>query len=203
MKRTVTAIWIVVAVLAVSLACVGWVAFRNNQASALPTTIPATVSAPTAKPSATSLPPTAKPSATSLPPTAKPSATSLPPTATVNPVQNITWEWVSVMEQSTGSKTVVPNPGNYTISFYADGTLGGVADCNTFKGSYSQKSGFTIKIGVATTSYCGEASLDQEYTQLLDNVAAGGPDGAGGLALETAGGAQRLLFKNGGAAPSP
>ena len=31
-------------------------------------------------------------------------------------------------------------------------------------------------------------------------IAAGGADGAGNLALETAGGEQRMLFKNGGAA---
>ena len=43
----------------------------------------------------------------------------------------------------------------------------------------------------------------REYLQLLSSVAAGGPDGAGGLALETAGGEQRMLFKNGGPAPKP
>jgi hypothetical protein len=43
--------------------------------------------------------------------------------------------------------------------------------------------------------------LDQQYTQLLSNVAAGGPDGAGNLALETAGGEQRMMFRNGGAVP--
>ena len=31
-------------------------------------------------------------------------------------------------------------------------------------------------------------------------IVAGGPDGAGNLALETAGGEQRMVFKNGGAA---
>jgi heat shock protein HslJ len=131
-----------------------------------------------------------------VPPTAN-------PTATVNPVQNINWQWVSVTEQSTGAKTIVPNPASYTISFYADGTLSGLADCNTFKGTYSQSGGFTIKIGVTTTTYCGETSLDHQYLQLLGNVAAGGPDGTGGLALETAGGAERMLFKNGGAASKP
>jgi hypothetical protein len=49
--------------------------------------------------------------------------------------------------------------------------------------------------------YCGDASLDQQYLQLLGSVAAGGPDGQGSLALETPGGEQRMLFKNGGAAP--
>jgi heat shock protein HslJ len=260
MKRTVTIIWIVIAVLMVLFVFIGLRMYRSNRASASPTAIPIATSVqptvipsaisvpqtavptstnvpPTTIPSATSVPPTAIPSATTIPPTvkpsatstftvkpsatrtptakpsatrtptAKPSATSVPPTAkptaTVNPVQNILWQWISVTDQSTGSKTVVPNPGNYTISFYSDGTLSGLADCNTFKGTYSQSNGFTIKIGISTTTYCGETSLDNHYLQLLDNVAAGGPDGTGGLALETAGGAQRMLFKNGGAAPKP
>lgn len=42
-------------------------------------------------------------------------------------------------------------------------------------------------------------SMDQVYLELLDEVAAGGPDGAGGLMLQTAGGAQQMLFSNGGA----
>ena len=46
---------------------------------------------------------------------------------------------------------------------------------------------------------CDQGSMDQEYLTLLGDVAAGGPDGAGGLALETAGGAQRMQFSNGGA----
>jgi hypothetical protein len=46
-----------------------------------------------------------------------------------------------------------------------------------------------------------KASLDHQYLQLLGSVAAGEPDGAGGLALETAGGEQRMMFKNGGPAP--
>jgi heat shock protein HslJ len=95
----------------------------------------------------------------------------------------------------------VPNPENYTIVFYTDGTLAGKADCNTFTGAYTQEGGFTINLGATTMASCGEASLDQQYLQLLGSIAAGGPDGEGGLALETAGGAQRMLFENGGAAP--
>ena len=124
--------------------------------------------------------------------TPKPSPTSAPPANTPNPVQNIIWQWVSVTDQSTGDKITVPNPENYTISFYPDGTLSGKADCNAFDGTYSQSNGFTIGLATSTTAFCGEASLDQQYINLLFNVAAGGPDGAGGLALETAGGAQRM-----------
>jgi heat shock protein HslJ len=126
------------------------------------------------------------------------------PAATPTPANTITgivWQWTSVTEKSTSKTTTVPNPENYTIIFNTDGTLTGKADCNSFTGIWSQENGFTIKLGASTMAFCGEASLDQQYTHLLSNIAAGGPDGAGGLALETAGGEQRMLFKNGGAAP--
>ena len=108
---------------------------------------------------------------------------------------------MSVSNKTTGATTTVPKPQDYTITFRDDGTLSGKADCNSFTGTYSQQNGFTIKLDASTMAFCGEASLDQQYTQLLSNVAAGGPDGAGGLALETAGGEQRMEFVNGGAAP--
>jgi heat shock protein HslJ len=114
-------------------------------------------------------------------------------------IVNIIWQWVSVTDQTTKATKSVPNPDFYTVIFNADGTLTGKADCNTFAGAYSQENGFTIKLGPSTMAYCGEASLDAAYLQLLSSVAAGGPDGAGNLALETAGGAQRMLFNNGGA----
>jgi heat shock protein HslJ len=124
-----------------------------------------------------------------------PAATPAP----TNSITGIVWQWTTVTDQ--GKTTTVPNPENYTIIFNTDGTLNGKADCNTFNGTYSQQNDFTVKLGASTMAYCGDASLDLQYTQLLSNVVAGGPDGAGGLALETAGGAQRMLFKNGGAAP--
>ena len=125
------------------------------------------------------------------------------PAATPTPANTITgivWQWVSVTNKSTGEATSVPNPESYTITFNADGTLSGKADCNTFSGTYSQEGGFTITLGASSMAYCGEASLDQQYLELLGSVASGGPDGAGGLALETAGGEQRMLFRNGSAA---
>ena len=128
-----------------------------------------------------------------------PAATPTPaPSSTIT---GIVWQWTSVTNKTTQETTTVPNPEIYTIVFNADGTLTGKADCNSFSGTYSQENGFTIKLGPSTMAYCGEASMDQQYLQLLGSVAAGGPDGQGGLALETAGGEQRMLFKNGGAAP--
>ncbi len=81
--------------------------------------------------------------------------------------------------------------------------MSGQADCNTFTGTYSQASGFSITLGAVTSAACGDASLEQQYLGLLGAITAGGPDGAGNLALETAGGEQRMLFVNGGAAPAP
>ena len=121
--------------------------------------------------------------------------------SSVNPIQDIVWQWLSVTNQSTSEVTTVPNPENYTITFNADGTLVGKADCNNFAGSYSQENGgIIITLGPSTMAYCGDDSMDQQYLTLLGSVVAGGPDGAGGLALENAGGEQRMLFENGGSA---
>jgi heat shock protein HslJ len=117
-----------------------------------------------------------------------------------NSIQDIVWQWVSATNKTTGEVTTVTNPENYSITFNADGTLVGKADCNNFNGTYSQEKGFSIKIGASTMAYCGDTSLDQQYLTLLSSIAAGGPDGSGGLALETAGGEQRMVFKNGGPA---
>ena len=110
---------------------------------------------------------------------------------TADSIQDIVWQWLSVTNQPTNETTPIPNPENYTITFHADGTLNGKADCNTFTGTYSQENGFSITPGASTMAFCGEASLDQQYVTLLGNVAAGGSDGAGGE--------QRMLFTNGGA----
>lgn len=131
--------------------------------------------------------------------TASPAPTPTP----ANSIQNIVWEWTSVTEKPTGTTTTVPNPQDYTLTFREDGTLSGKADCNTFSGTYTQESGFSITIGASTMAACGDDSLDQQYLELLGAVAAGGPDGAGNLALETAGGEKRMMFVNGGAAPAP
>jgi heat shock protein HslJ len=117
-----------------------------------------------------------------------------------NTITDIVWQWEKVTNKTTQETTTVPTPKNYTITFKTDGTFEGKADCNNINGTYSQTDGFSIKVGASTLAYCGENSLDQQYITLLNSIAAGGPDGAGGLALETAGGEQRMEFSNGGAA---
>ncbi len=129
-------------------------------------------------------------------------AAPAPTAAPSNEITDIVWQWTSVSNKTTGETTTVTTPEKYTITFRKDGTLSGKADCNNFTGTYSQDSGFSIKLGASTMAACPEGSMDQQYLQLLSSIAAGGPDGQGNLALETAGGEQRMLFKNGGAAPA-
>jgi heat shock protein HslJ len=121
------------------------------------------------------------------------------PTST-NSIEGVVWHWESVTVKPSGDTTTVPDPENYTLIFNEDGTFNGTADCNSIGGTYSQEAGFTITVSTSTRAFCGEDSLDQQFLDLLANVVAGGLDGAGGLALENAGGEKRMLFSNGGAA---
>lgn len=109
-------------------------------------------------------------------------------------IVGIVWLWESVYNRETNETDTVPDPENYTIQFKEDGTFTGQADCNAISGTYSQENGFTITLGPSTLAFCGEASLDQVYLELLNNIVAGGPDGAGGLALETPAGENRMQF---------
>ena len=118
-------------------------------------------------------------------------------------LHDIVWQWESVTDQTTRAVTSVPEPAGYTLVLRTDGTLSGQADCNSFTGTYLQENGFHIEVGAVTEAFCGEESMDGRYLDMLAAVVAGGPDGAGGLALETAGGAERMLFANGGGARAP
>ena len=131
-----------------------------------------------------------------------PPATPVPPSAPApsSEITNIVWKWQTLNDVAAGTSMKVDNPDKYTIVFYADGATTGQADCNTFAGTYSQANGFTINVTPDVMAACDLGSLDQQYLTLLDDVAAGGPDGAGSLMLQTAGGAQQMLFSNGGAA---
>jgi heat shock protein HslJ len=140
---------------------------------------------------------TLAPVATNVPPTASPANTN--PVAS-NAITDVVWQWSNLIDHTTNENKSVPLPENYTITVKTDGTVTGQADCNAFSGTYSQQNGFKITLGPSTTAFCGEGSWDVQYLQLLDSVVAGGPDGAGALILESTGGAQRMVFKNGGPA---
>ncbi|MFN8471503.1 MAG: META domain-containing protein [Anaerolineae bacterium] len=135
------------------------------------------------------------------PPAAAPAAPTAAATAAPNnAITDIVWQWTTLKNRPTNETTTVATPEKYTITFRKDGTLSGKADCNNFTGTYTQKGGLTITLGASTMAACPQGSADRQYLQLLGAVVAGGPDGQGGLALETPGGEQRMEFKNSGAA---
>ena len=137
--------------------------------------------------------------------------TETPSETDTNKVTDIVWQW-ETLKVTTGfdneaqrpiqETTTIPDPENYTLLLQEDGSFSGQADCNQISGTYSTDGGYTFSLGPATLAACGDDSFDQQYLQLLDSVVAGGPDGAGGFALETAGGSERMEFSNGGAAPA-
>lgn len=135
------------------------------------------------------------PPATPIPPAAPP-----PPAASPNSITDIVWQWETLNDVAAGTSMRVDDASKYTIVFSTDGTTTGQADCNTFSGTYSQANGFTISVTPDVMAACDQGSMDQQYLNLLDDVAAGGSDGAGSLMLQTAGGAQQMLFSNGGPA---
>lgn len=115
-----------------------------------------------------------------------------------NGITNTLWQWESVTDRPSGETITVPDPENYTLIFRDDGTFSGQADCNNISGTYTNEVDFILTLGPSTMAACGEDSLDMQYLDLLNNVVAGGPDGAGGFVLEWAGGEKRMEFSDGG-----
>lgn len=122
------------------------------------------------------------------------------PASSSSDITGIVWKWQTYEDNTTDTSTRVDDPNKYTIVFNTDGTTTGRADCNTFSGTYSQAGGFTISVTPDVMAACDQGSMDQQFLNLLDEVAAGGPDGAGGLTLQTAGGAETMRFSDGGPA---
>jgi len=116
-------------------------------------------------------------------------------------IHNIEWQWRKLSGGAVSPAKTIPNPENYTLILRVDGSFSGKADCNAIAGTYTNEKGrFSINLDPSTMAACGPDSLDQEYLRLLSSVSAGGPSGPD-FALETAGGAERMTFTNGGAVP--
>ena len=87
------------------------------------------------------------------------------------PFVGMVWQWLR-FDSSDGSVTVVPNPPVYTIEFLADGSLQGMADCNSFGGSYTvEGASLQIQMGATTLMACPEGSMADQFTQRLGETA--------------------------------
>ena len=79
----------------------------------------------------------------------------------------ITWSWLgSSYNNDTRSEVAVP--GDFTITFNADGSFNGKADCNNFSGSYTlQGSSISIRPGPMTMAICPQQALVDQYLKDL------------------------------------
>lgn len=115
---------------------------------------------------------------------------------------NFVWQWSELAESNPASQSVVPDPANYTVTFQDDGSLVVKADCNNGTGSYTRavdSDSLSIELGAMTAAFCGEASLDNQFMQLLSTVNAYTLSN-GRLSLFTSADAE-MRFTSGG--PSP
>jgi heat shock protein HslJ len=152
-------------------------------------------------------------------PTSEPEPTAGPteePTASTEPTEtpamelapkeailDITWQWVDWLQNSPEAYAVVPNPENYTLSFFADNTYQFKADCNQGSGIYATDGlSMTLTQGIITAAECAPESLSDMYLGFLDQVNAFGiQDGKLTLLLADNFGQMGLI--NGGVAEVP
>jgi heat shock protein HslJ len=122
---------------------------------------------------------------------------------TVDKIINITWQWFELTENNSAAQSVVPDPGNYTLVFWDDGTFGFKADCNSGSGSYTVE-GNRIEFGpmMTTLAMCPPESLYDQYLARLGDVEGFGMT-AGKLVLSLKEDAGEMYFANGGLAEKP
>lgn len=88
-------------------------------------------------------------------------------------ITEIDWEWHEMDETEPATRSLVPDPENYTLRLLDDDTFEIKADCNTVSGSYKLKgSNLSFEFGPSTSAYCGDDSLDQFFLGFLGNVEA-------------------------------
>jgi uncharacterized lipoprotein YbaY len=119
------------------------------------------------------------------------------------PIMGIVWQWQSFQDSAGANNITVENPANYNIVFNEDGTYTGQADCNRIGGEYTlDGSNLTILPGFSSMAFCGENSLDTQFTALLTQVATYAMNGDQ-LVLNLTADAGNMTFANGGAAAAP
>jgi D-alanyl-D-alanine carboxypeptidase len=131
-----------------------------------------------------SVAPTATPvpelEATAVPPTAAPTEESpAEPTAVEviddegamdNAFITSSWQWVSFTNPN--EQYDIEMPQNYVLTFYVDGAVTIIADCNTVVGNYMTDAGtLSIALGPATLAACSPESRSDQFTQYLSSAA--------------------------------
>jgi heat shock protein HslJ len=82
-------------------------------------------------------------------------------------VQGQTWRLIS-LERNGQVAVAVSNPDRYTLAFDEGQRLGVRSDCNQCGGTYELRDGdFTVGPLACTKAFCGDSSLDADYSSML------------------------------------
>jgi len=82
----------------------------------------------------------------------------------------VPWMWMSTTNPATGTQPI-PNYNNYIVLFNDDGTAFVQADCNNILATYTTDgSNISLALGPTTMVYCGDESMDTEFTQQLSSA---------------------------------
>ena len=121
----------------------------------------------------------------------------------VSEIQNISWQWVELIENNPAAQSVVPNPENYKVALFDDGTYTVVADCKSGVGNYTvDGSQITLEPFPVTMQICSDESLEPQYLMLLGQIATFGMlDGKLVFVLKDSAGEMR--FQDGGPTEKP
>ena len=112
-------------------------------------------------------------------------------------ITSIKWLWGGY--KHSDKYTLVPNPENYTLSFFSDGACYVKAECNNGSGNYTlEENNLTIDSTAITLMACGPDSMDPEYLELLAGVKSATIED-GQLILYSSEG-DSMFFTNGGQA---
>ena len=101
----------------------------------------------------------------------QPASAEATPVSNNLPLAGWVWQWQKLVTQD-GTATVISTPQNYLLEFLTDGSLRGLADCNTMDGSFTAQ-GNSLKIEqiITTKMACPEGSLGSQYTAALEQAA--------------------------------
>jgi hypothetical protein len=110
-----------------------------------------------------------------------------PSTGLVGPI----WRWTDLNQETP---ILVPNPEQYTLRFYDDGSFDYRSDCNSGTGIYTQEGDLlTLELDSVPPIDCGEGSISAQYLELLSMVDSFEID-AGFLIFYLAGGAGNMVL---------
>ncbi|WP_440955466.1 META domain-containing protein [Methanosarcina sp. Mfa9] len=123
---------------------------------------------------------------------------SEPETISPEEITGIEWQWTGLLETNPTAQSVVPDPENYTLVLFPDGTYSIKADCNRGSGGYTLEGNtLTLGTGPMTLAACGPDSLYDQYVTLLFNVKSAAMEN-GQLTLYSGDNGDKMFFSNGG-----